>query len=109
MKRFQSTAGLDDATLDQIVDAVVGRVRDRLGANRSQIQLPAAPAASVNPMATPVRVAAPTVISRQKRHGVYDDLDTAVAAARTAFEAYEKLPLSTRYEVVAAMRRAALS
>lgn len=109
MKRFQTTAGLDDATLDAIVDAVVGRVRDRLGANRlSGPSLPAAPAAHANPLAAPVRAPAPTVIVRTKRHGVYDDLDSAVAAARQAFEAYEKLPLSTRYEVVRAMRQAAL-
>lgn len=36
--------------------------------------------------------------------GVHRDLDTAVKAAQAAFEAYDKVPLSTRYAVVAAMR-----
>src|SRR5690606_28549803 len=40
--------------------------------------------------------------------GVHDDLDVAVEAARRAFEEYEAMPLATRYEVVRAMRKAAL-
>jgi aldehyde dehydrogenase len=36
--------------------------------------------------------------------GVHPDLDTAVAAARRGFAAYERVPLATRYRVVAAVR-----
>ncbi|HTK31425.1 MAG TPA: aldehyde dehydrogenase family protein [Candidatus Saccharimonadaceae bacterium] len=38
--------------------------------------------------------------------GVHPDLDTAVKAARAAFEAYDQVPLSTRYAVVASVREA---
>jgi acyl-CoA reductase-like NAD-dependent aldehyde dehydrogenase len=41
--------------------------------------------------------------------GVHPDLDTAVAAARAAFEAYESTPLEIRYRVVAAIREALLA
>ncbi|HYM81941.1 MAG TPA: aldehyde dehydrogenase family protein [Candidatus Limnocylindria bacterium] len=36
--------------------------------------------------------------------GVHADLDSAVAAARSAFDAYEQVPLSTRSAVIAAIR-----
>jgi len=36
--------------------------------------------------------------------GVHPDLDTAVAAARMGFEAYDKVPLSTRAKVIAEIR-----
>ena len=36
--------------------------------------------------------------------GVHPDLDTAVAAARAAFEAYDKVPLDTRKAIIAAVR-----
>ena len=36
--------------------------------------------------------------------GVHPDLDTAVAAARSSFAAYERLPLATRIAVIAAVR-----
>jgi aldehyde dehydrogenase len=36
--------------------------------------------------------------------GVHPDLDTAVTAAKQAYEAYDRVPLSTRYAVVASIR-----
>jgi acyl-CoA reductase-like NAD-dependent aldehyde dehydrogenase len=36
--------------------------------------------------------------------GVHPDLDTAVAAAQAAFEAFDRTPLKSRYEIVAAIR-----
>jgi len=36
--------------------------------------------------------------------GVHPDLDTAVAAARAAFEAYDQVPLETRKRIIAAAR-----
>lgn len=106
------TAGLDDKVLDAIVEAVVGRVKERLSANR-QVELPPTPAraASLDLGVTPAARApsvGPVVFSPSNRHGVYGDLDTAVAAARAAFEQFERMPLSTRYAVVDAMRKAAL-
>ena len=43
-----------------------------------------------------------------RRRGVFDDVDSAVAAARKAYEQYEQMPLQTRFAVVRAMRDAAL-
>ncbi len=43
-----------------------------------------------------------------RRRGVFDDVDTAVAAARKAYEQFEQMPLETRFAVVRAMRDAAL-
>ncbi len=43
-----------------------------------------------------------------RRRGVFDDVDTAVAAAGKAYEQYERMPLETRHAVVRAMRDAAL-
>jgi aldehyde dehydrogenase len=36
--------------------------------------------------------------------GVHPDLDTAIAAARAGFEAYDKVPLATRKRIIAAIR-----
>ena len=36
--------------------------------------------------------------------GIHPDLDAAVAAARAAFEAYDRVPLSTRQAVIARIR-----
>lgn len=43
-----------------------------------------------------------------RRRGVFDDVDSAVAAARKAYEQFEQMPLETRNAVVRAMREAAL-
>jgi acyl-CoA reductase-like NAD-dependent aldehyde dehydrogenase len=42
--------------------------------------------------------------SESRALGVHPDLDTAVAAARSAFDAYDKVPLSTRAKVIAEIR-----
>ena len=42
--------------------------------------------------------------SESRALGVHPDLDTAVAAARSAFDAYDKVPLSTRAKVIAVIR-----
>jgi len=78
---------------DPQIDEIVSRVVDRL---RKQGVAPAAPSH-----------AAPAVHVR--RRGVFDDVDSAVAAARKAFEQYRALPLATRYAVVKAMRETALA
>jgi acyl-CoA reductase-like NAD-dependent aldehyde dehydrogenase len=41
--------------------------------------------------------------------GVHPDLDTAVAAARQAFAAFERTPLDTRYRIVTAVRETMLA
>ena len=108
------TGGLDDQTLDAIVDAVVGRVRERMSMNRAPSPPARTDGASTHIAAPfvapkqPGRPPAPMVMTRSGEPGVHDDLDVAVESARRAFEEYEAMPLATRYDVVKAMRRAAL-
>ncbi len=86
----------NDPTVDQIVAMVVERLRKQgVTANAGAIERALAGA-----------VGAPSV--RVKRRGVFDDVDSAVAAARKAFERYEAMPLETRRAVVRSMRQAAL-
>ncbi len=81
-----------DLRIDEIVSAVVDRLRkEGIGGSAS------APAGS----------AAPAI--HIKRRGVFDDVDSAVAAARKAFEQYDEMPLATRFAVVKAMRETALA
>ncbi|MEZ4256733.1 MAG: aldehyde dehydrogenase family protein [Polyangiales bacterium] len=121
MKRL-NTGGFDDQTLDAIVNAVVGRVRDRLTVNyQPAAELPVTPPARTlaapqgggehvgAPFVAPKQAAAPSIIVRGDDPGVHEDLDTAVASARRAFEEYERMPLQKRFEVVAAMRQTALA
>ncbi len=114
MSRRLPTGGLDEQTLEAIVDAVVGKVRERMTQNRSAVTPPAArPAAEhvAAPFVAPkqARPAAPMVFARSDMPGIHDDLEAAVQAARRSFEEYEAMPLATRYAVVRAMREAALS
>jgi acyl-CoA reductase-like NAD-dependent aldehyde dehydrogenase len=102
----------DEATLEAIVEAVVGRVQDRLGRNRSVVT---PPATSKGPAKGPQGTPSPAFSagsaprpSEPRGPGVHDDLEHAVASARQAFEEYEAMPLARRYDVVAAMRKVAL-
>ena len=99
-----STAGFDDAALDAIVEAVVGRVQNRLQLNRSVV-----PPLKASPAPPPTAPSAPQVMVRQDLPGVHDDLDTAVATAGKAFEELDALSLETRYNIVASMRKVALA
>lgn len=85
----------NDPRVDEIVALVVDRLKKQgVGAS------PAAVAGALsNAIAPAVHV---------RRRGVFDDVDSAVAAARKAYEQYEKMPLETRHAVVRAMREAAL-
>lgn len=80
----------NDPRIDEIVSLVVDRLKKQSGG-----PAPAAPSGGV----------APAV--HRRRRGVFDDVDSAVAAARKAFEQYEEMPLETRRGVVRAMRDAA--
>jgi acyl-CoA reductase-like NAD-dependent aldehyde dehydrogenase len=42
------------------------------------------------------------------QHGLFPDVDAAVAAARKAFEQFQSAPLSTRERIIAAMRKVTL-
>ncbi len=119
--RRQPTGGLDDSALDAIVDAVIGRVRNRLSVNVVDAKLsPASPAAATIGAGQPVTdhpasafvahaAPVPAVHVGGRRPGIHDDLDSAVAAAGRAFEEYEAMPLATRFAVVRKMREVALA
>ncbi len=119
MARPLGTGGLDEPTLDAIVEAVVGRVRQRLDQNRSPA-VPASPVPDDHPASLFVKrgpaapgpgasrsAAAPAVIG-SRGPGVHDDLETAVAAAQRGFEELDAMPLATRFAAVQAMRETAL-
>lgn len=81
-----------DPSIEQIVSLVVDRLKkEGLGAPSK--------GAGTQAVAPAVHV---------KRRGVFDDVDSALTAARKAFEAYEAMPLETRRNVVRALRNAAL-
>ena len=80
---------------DQRIEEIVSLVVDRL--KKQGLGTPASGGGN----------AAPAVHVR--RRGVFDDVDSAVAAARKAFEQYEAMPLATRYAVVKAMREIAMA
>ncbi|MEI8258618.1 MAG: aldehyde dehydrogenase family protein [Deltaproteobacteria bacterium] len=80
---------------DQRIEEIVSLVVDRL----KKQGLPTGGAAG--------SAVAPAVHVR--RRGVFDDVDSAVAAARKAFEQYEAMPLATRFAVVRAMRETAMA
>ena len=78
-----------EAAFDQQeIAAVVERVRLKL---RGQAEAP-----------PPTPVAADTVVG----DGIYPDVDSAVAAARTAFEAYRTMGLKRRHRIIDAVRAA---
>jgi aldehyde dehydrogenase len=86
----------NDPRVDEIVALVVDRLKKQGAGGAVSAQAVAAALAGVAPA---VRV---------RRRGVFDDVDSAVAAARKAFEQYEQMPLAARYGIVRAMRDAAL-
>lgn len=86
----------NDPRVDEIVALVVDRLKKQ-GAGG---------AVSAQAVAAALAGTAPAV--RVRRRGVFDDVDSAVAAARKAFEQYEQMPLAARYGIVRAMRDAAL-
>jgi acyl-CoA reductase-like NAD-dependent aldehyde dehydrogenase len=85
---------LNDPSIDEIATLVVDRLKKQGITGGPQL------AAAVAQALTPA--------VHVRRRGVFDDVDSAVAAARKAYEQYEQMPLETRFAVVRAMRDAAL-
>ncbi len=112
---------MDDEALEAIVSAVVGRVRDRLTVNYRPVEMPVTPPAQTlavpegggshvgAPFVEPKRAERPEILIRTAEPGILDDVDTAVAAARKAFEQYERMPLDGARRSSRAMRHAALA
>ncbi len=85
---------MNETQINAIVEQVVRRLSNELGA---------LPSAAGSARAAPMQQA-PAIHGR--RPGVFDDMDSAVAAAAKAFEAWTQVPVDTRYGVVRAMREA---
>ncbi len=97
------------ATLDERrIQEIVERVVQRLGPG-----LPSSPAEAVERAALQAR---PSVAPESKREvripratdGVFAEVDSAVKAARVAFEQHERAPLEQREKIIAAMREVTL-
>lgn len=106
------------------IASIVERVVSRLEAGQAKVPLRGAPAA-VNPpygcgpaaKTTPVeRAVTPTtgrdsvsaaVASGRAGRGVFNDVDSAVAAAQKAFAQYSAMGLNARYRIIAQMRAVA--
>lgn len=98
-------ARIDDANLDEIVQKVVAKLAPALGVGPV-----------TNPRATPAPAEvcgpSPALISRASmsgrgsgRRGIYDDVDSAVKAARAAHDALvDTTTMKTRDAIIAAMR-----
>ena len=116
----RGAASFDDATLDAIVEAVVGRVKDKLGQNRQGLGAglpkhePAcsrknAPRSAPAVSAPSANYAIHTGSTPGRGAGVHDDVDSAVRSARAAFDQLSEMSLDRRYEIIAAMRKVALA
>ena len=90
---------------DPQIDAIARRVLDRM---KTAGPTRAAHPATVPPVACGEAQAASHSTSYLRAPGVHPGVDAAVDAATQAFQAYQELPLATRDEIVAHMRKAAL-
>jgi len=77
---------IDEARIQQIVADAIAELR------------------GVAPSKAPAQAAPP---APSAGHGVWPDVDSAVAAARAAFDSFRRMPLELRAKLIAAMRRAA--
>ncbi len=92
---------LDEARIRELVERVVERLsQPPSGAGTGGPSVGAAPAP---------HQAAPGPNIPRGTLGVYQDADSAVAAARRGFQANEALPLATRVAMIEAMRRVTLA
>src|SRR5262245_54690636 len=106
------------ATLDeQRIQEIVEKVMARLGA----ADLPSTPLEAIERAVVEARPKAPAygqprpdemkhknVRVPPGRKGIFPDVDSAVKAARKAFEQYDRTPMDVRERMVAAMRKTTL-
>lgn len=83
---------MNETQLNAIVEQVVRRLSSELAKTPSMTGSPSAPAS-----------ATPTLLT--KRPGIFDELDSAGAAAQRAQAQWASTPLSTRHQVIRAMRQ----
>ncbi len=82
---------LDDKRIDQIVGKVLTQVKT-VQAGHGQLT------------STGSQTRVPAVLTPGGRRGIFDDIDTAVNAARAAFEQFDRRPLADRYRACEAIR-----
>lgn len=89
---------------DKQIDAIAQRVMRQL-----QNQTPATPATRAPHLSHVGRSGRQTPSAPGRgRHGIYPDIDSAVAAARRAFVVYDAIPLEGRKKLIAAIRQVSL-
>ena len=98
---------LDEQRIQEIVDKVMARLGPEARRTPAEAAFRAAGNSSAKPPGPPPRGGKEARIPRAQ-HGLFPDVDSAVAAARKAFEQYDSVPLATRERIVAAMRKVTL-
>jgi len=96
-----------DKLTDAQIDAIVQRVKSQLGKGQAAngqgaSRQPGEPAPHLSYVGRAGRAASEPV--KSGKDGIYPDLDSAVAAARRAFQALDALTLEKRTEIVVAIR-----
>lgn len=114
---------LDEQRIQDIVDKVLSRLGTAQRPTPAEAVLrsadPGAPSTGTGFVPPHLRGAAsagkpgaagrnPDVRVPKAHHGLFADVDSAVAAAAKAYEQYQNTPLSAREKIVAAMRKATL-
>lgn len=87
---------LDEKRIQEIVEQVL----EKLQGNRRAHETSSAQLAHVKPISTSILVPR----YKEGRYGVFPDVDSAVAAAKDAFERLNQLPLELRDKIINAMR-----
>src|SRR3954469_18350939 len=96
---------LDEKRIQDIVDRVVARLGNDIPATPTDaIERAAAKFPKAYGQPLPSEMPKREVRVPRGKNGIFSDVDTAVKAARKAFEQHERLPLETREKIVAAMR-----
>jgi acyl-CoA reductase-like NAD-dependent aldehyde dehydrogenase len=103
-------ATLDERKIQEIVERVVARLGNGLPATPAEAVERAAqnfPKAYGQPLPSEIHGKKEIRIPRAT-NGIYPDVDSAVKAARVAFEQHERSPLELREKIVAVMREVTL-
>jgi acyl-CoA reductase-like NAD-dependent aldehyde dehydrogenase len=99
---------LDEQRIQEIVDKVMARLGPESARPASPADAVMRAASQAQPVATPGGRNRDVAIPPAS-HGLFADVDTAVAAARQAFEQYQSVPLSSRERIIEAMRQVTLA
>lgn len=98
---------LDEQRIQEIVDKVMARLGPEAARTPAEAAFRAAAATPTKPLSSPASGRKDPRIPRAQ-HGLFPDIDSAVAAARKAFEQFASVPLAARERIVAGMRKLTL-